>query len=63
MADNHPTSPGQSRDNNTDSYGMTGNKVSTVGKMLMGPASKKNKRKFGKLASAKRFPIRMRKGM
>lgn len=61
MAVNHPTSPGQTRD--TDSYGMTGNKVSTVGKLMMGPASKKNKSKFGKLASAKRLPIRMRKGM
>jgi len=46
-----------------DSYGLTGNKITTVGKMMMGPAVKKNKNKAPKLSGAKRFPVRFRKGM
>lgn len=47
----------------TDAYGLTGNKVASVGKLLMGPAAKKNRNKDSRVTGAKRFPRRYRKGM
>lgn len=44
-------------------YGGNSNRVSTVGKMMMGPASKKSKKKAPDLAGNKRLPRPLRKGM
>lgn len=46
----------------TDAYGSNANRVSTVGKMMMGPATKKSK-KAPNLSGNKRLPLPIRKGM